>query len=166
MSTATEHRAKANEHFRNADESFERSDTDGFVTQWASNMSGQLEMAKARLAEAGGVHEFPALFDLDGNRVPAKYLPAARYGPVFALVGDDGDFTGFVSATYKRDSTVESKGYRYGREMAPAVARTWAPAGARGLSGATSVQVVVDRADNGLGDDPRVEVTHVNPLSK
>lgn len=73
MTTAREHREKAAEAERRAAESFERCDTDGFLTQWAHGMTAQLELAKARILEAGGVSEFTGLYEGE-RRVRAKLI--------------------------------------------------------------------------------------------
>ena len=73
-------RDRARAHRRNADnadkrrsESIERSDTDGFLSQWASGLTAQLERRKAELAEAGDVTEFTGLYEGD-RRVKAKII--------------------------------------------------------------------------------------------
>lgn len=77
--TAEEFRAMARERHERREESFERCDTDGFMSQWAAQeMARRYELA-ATLAENDGYSDFPALFDLDGNIVPARIVET-RYG--------------------------------------------------------------------------------------
>lgn len=121
--TAAELRASAAAHDQEAYDSFERCDTDGFLSQWASGLTAQLERRKADILDAGGVAEFPALFDVEtGERVAAKLIDG-RFGLCWALCDEAGDFTGtFISAFPKRESTMAKKGFREGRETVEAFA--------------------------------------------
>ena len=69
--TADQWRDKAAESRQRSYDSFQRSDTDGFLSQWASDSVAREYDLCARLAEADGMWEFVAVFDLDGNLVPA-----------------------------------------------------------------------------------------------
>ncbi len=123
---------------------FERSDTDGFVSQWATDITARQERAEADLVEAGGVAEFEALFDLDGNPVPAKKIDA-KYGPCWAILDgwdwDHSAYTGEFVSCAKQQSTYERKGYRVGKVMAPA--KVILAGGGRGIAGAASLYVAV-----------------------
>lgn len=150
---ATRLRQEADALDQSAEESFQRCDTDGFLSQWACNITARLKRAEATVAENGGMAIFPALYDLKGNRAKAKLIDGL-YGRCWAFVGDDGRFTGqFISAFPKRESTMTKKGYQEGNEWAPAKAVI--DGKGTGLSGAASAYVTVKRTDNGLGDDPR-----------
>lgn len=160
------HLQKAQEAEKQAAESWERSDTDGSLTQWSSSMTAELERTRAEIASNGGTAEFPALFDTEGNLVPAKRV-RTQYGMAWGLLSDPDDprssFTGWVnesqaSTPEKRAKALERKGYRIGRVKAPAGAELDAPQGATGLSGATSVYVKTYRRDGGFSKD--VEVVH------
>lgn len=48
-------------------DSFDRCDTDGFMSQWASGLGADKARLEADLVRAGGLMETRALFDLDGN---------------------------------------------------------------------------------------------------
>jgi hypothetical protein len=72
--SAEQHRAEAARAAQSAADSFERSDTDGFLSQWASDLSARKHLLAAEIAEAGGQHEFPGLFDAAGRRVKAKIV--------------------------------------------------------------------------------------------
>lgn len=120
--TPEELRAAAAQKDRDAAESFERCDTDGFMSQWASGISAQKLRAEADLAESGGMWEFPALFDLAGNLVAAKLIDT-RFGTAWALLPEDegdGPFRGFVTAFPARPSTMARKGFYEGRVRAAA----------------------------------------------
>ena len=134
-----------------AEESFQRCDTDGFLTQWAHGLTAEKCRLQAQIEENGGVWEFPALFDLEGNRVRAKLISTYdrfRYGyrDVWAFCDEIGRFTGqFLNAFPKRESTMAKKGYREGREDAPAKADI--RGNGYGLSGTAWVAAV--RKDGG-----------------
>lgn len=154
--TANELRAEASAHFQQAHDSFERCDTDGFLSQWASNITGQLRQREASLLEAGNVAEFPALFDLDGNWVAAKMIDT-RYGLRWALLDERGKFTGkFLPVRPKRSSTLRSKGYTEGRAVWPAKAAIHGTG--RGLS--SQAWVVTDKACK--DHEPPVAVVYVD----
>jgi hypothetical protein len=55
MDTATELRQQATKHAQDAIDSFDRCDTDGFLSQWASGVMSQKKSLEADLLEAGGV---------------------------------------------------------------------------------------------------------------
>jgi hypothetical protein len=140
MTTAQALRTEAAGHEQEAQDSFDRCDTDGFLSQWASGLTAQLKRRQAEILEAGGVAEFPALFTLDGERVNARLIDT-RYGRAWAMMDDGGAFTGeFVSAFPKRESTMTKKGYREGTEVAPA--RAVMQGQGTGLSGTAWVAVI------------------------
>jgi len=138
-------REQAAQYEQDAKNSFDRCDTDGFVSQWASGVMAQERRMKADLEDNGGMAEFDVLFDLEGNKQNAKIING-KFGPCWAFMDNDGKFTGqFVSATITA-KTLAKKGYVEGVEMAPAkVALTGS---GRGLAGATSVRPIVIRVDN------------------
>lgn len=82
--TAQEHREAAAAATRAAQESFERSDTDGFLSQWASGLTAQKHRAEAALIEAGGVIEALVLFDVDGN-IASTHQGFSQYGEYWVL---------------------------------------------------------------------------------
>jgi hypothetical protein len=119
METRQDLEAKSAELYAKAEESFERCDTDGFMSQWAHTINAQKAQMEAELVDDNMV-AFPALFDLDGNLVNAKLI-SGRFGACWAICDDAGKFTGeFVSAFPKREATMVKKGYREGTEMAAA----------------------------------------------
>lgn len=155
MTNADRLRAEAARHEADVDASRERSDTDGFVSQWASGMNAQLKRRQADLVEAGGVATFARceLRDLDDNPVAAKLING-RYGKCWALLDDSGSFTGdFVSAHPARESTMARKGYREAWVEFVAEAKVIHWGRGRGLSGATNVQVIVVPTDPSLKFD-------------
>lgn len=84
MSTPAELRAEAQRADQAAADSFERSDTDGFLSQWASSITARKLRAQAELAEAGGLTETSALFNLDGT-VASTHQGEGQWGPYWVL---------------------------------------------------------------------------------
>lgn len=151
-----QHLTKAHGYERAAVESFERCDTDGCVSQWSSGVMAEEERLKAYLAKNGGSDYFVALFDLDGNLVPAK-LVETRYGTAWAiLTGDDpsSPVAKWVSAFPKRESTMRNKGFYEGTVKCPAYV-TLCGSGT-GLSGALSVRPYTRRSDRGFSRDVEI----------
>ncbi|MFD1145901.1 hypothetical protein [Saccharothrix hoggarensis] len=62
-----------------ARESFDRCDTDGFLSQWAATSTAEKAELAAQLADAQGLWDFPALFNLAGELVSAREVQG-RYG--------------------------------------------------------------------------------------
>jgi len=86
--TAEEWRAMATGNHKRAAESFDRCDTDGFLSQWAATTVAREYELKAELAEQGGVDTFRALFDLEGNRVYAHQVET-QFGTSWRLFDKD-----------------------------------------------------------------------------
>ena len=138
---ATRLRAEAAQADADAAASWDRCDTDGFVSQWASGLTAAEKRAQADIADAGGTALFAALVDAEtGEWVPSKLIDG-KFGLCWALLGSDGKFTGkFVTAFPKREATMLRKGFREVRGRWPA--RATLGGGGQGLAGAASVRVV------------------------
>lgn len=108
--------AEAKAALRRREESFERCDTDGFLSQWASGMTAQLNREKIQLLRNGGYARFPVLCDADGNVIADRVH-------VFA-----NTFAGYGS--------VEK--WRLPADLADKVGRTWIPRA--GYSGKSRIQ--------------------------
>lgn len=148
ITTPDQLRAEAAQHEQDAHDSFDRCDTDGFLSQWASGQMAGLKRMQATIAERGGTYTFPALFDLDGNIVAAKLIDG-RYGPVWGVLADDdpsGRVVEWVTAFPVRESTMRRKGYYEGEVDAPAYAVH------RG-SNVCTVTAVAERRDGGFSRD-------------
>ena len=87
IKTAAEYRAEAKEWADRERESWERSDTDGFLSQWASGLSQRLAIRRAELIENGRIGYFVGLYDGD-RRVAAKQI-RGQYGWVWLLRDDE-----------------------------------------------------------------------------
>ena len=156
LTTADALRAEAARHEQNAADSFDRCDTDGFVSQWASGLNARVARLQATIVENGGTAEFPALLDLDGNLVPAKLING-RFGMVWGLLASDdpqSEITSWVSAFPKRESTMRNKGFAEGHVRVKAKALV--KGGGKGLAGAANCFAGTIRLDGGF--DPNAEV--------
>lgn len=156
MTTADEYRAKAKQHERDAAESFDRCDTDGCVSQWASGVMADEARLNAYLADNGGMDNFRALFDLDGNLVPAKLING-KFGPCWGLLANDdpsSQITRFIGAFPRRPGTMTSKGFYEGTVRCPA--HVVLGGSGTGLSGALTVRPYTTRNDRGFSRDVEI----------
>ncbi|MFE5037095.1 hypothetical protein [Streptomyces sp. NPDC056683] len=118
--TADEHRAAAAAFTRAQHVSAERADeADGALSQWAHGINAAEHHRAAELAEAGNVAEFAALFDLDGNLVPAVHVDG-KWGWSWKLLDARGRCAGWVSESKakteaRRIAAHAAKGYYVGR---------------------------------------------------
>lgn len=152
--TPADLRAYAQQSRNQSAESYERSGSDGFLSQAASDVTALVYELQAKIVEGGGTWEFPALFDLDGNLVPAKYIET-RYGMAWALLDSsdpDGRFTGFFNESQAQRKGVArktdaKKGYYVGRVLAPAYAD---------VSGGMTWYAITKRDDNGFSADNEI----------
>ena len=161
--TAEDFRESAARHDQEAYDSFERCDTDGFLSQWAHGVNAGKDRLQAEIIENGGMWEFSALFDLRGNLVPAKEVKTP-YGYSWGLLDEanpEGRFLGFFNPSKaqsdsRRFKANAAKGYRMGRILAPAKAVL------RGGKCMTSVCACVARTDGGFSRT--VEVVEIDPV--
>lgn len=143
MSTkATEYREQAAACRAEAAASFERCDTDGFVSQWASGINAQLADAKAAIAEAGGTAFFAKWSLIDaatGEAVDARFVQT-RYGQKWRI-----DATDEWISTSASDKALAKRGYQKVEQIERAAAFAFIGGSGKGLSGATSCYVAVAR---------------------
>lgn len=129
--TAEQWRAEGRRDIEAERESFERCDTDGFMSQWAHQIGARENEYKAQLAERGAWTEVCALFDLDGNLIDALH-GWGQYGEYFMILDADGnkDATrgrnGFFSPSQARSEATArrnnaAKGFYVGTAKVPAV---------------------------------------------
>lgn len=139
---AADLRAEADRHERERHESWDRSDTDGFLSQWASGLSASLARAKANLIEQGNVAEFSALFDLEGQ-VISTHSGWGQYGPYFRLTDEAAERFGrrFINPSMANDPAREHANNAK-KGVAVGTIRVAAYADLRGQS-ATSVGVCI-----------------------
>lgn len=120
--TAAEWEEMSRQASQRSYDSFQRSDTDGFLSQWASDSVAREYDLCARLAEKNGMWEFVAVFDLDGNLVPAVQREN-QYGYYWAIY-DNAECKGRPVAFFNeskarkaetRNRNNAKKGYTIGR---------------------------------------------------
>jgi hypothetical protein len=142
MTTPQQLRDQAKAARKRAYESFIECDTDGFLSQWASNITAdELEM-KADLLEKDNLHEFTALFDsVTGDLIPDAREVETRFG--WAWVHTVNGRSQWFNPSKAKDPEVRrrnnaKKGYYLGRVLAKA--RVKIIASGTGLSGAASAR--------------------------
>jgi hypothetical protein len=148
---AARYEAAASNNIQNAHDSFERCDTDGFVSQWASGITAELNREKARICRQEGFDTFTGLYSGD-TRVRAKIVNG-RYGSVWFIDDSDRDITGrreFIPVG-SRSKVQRELGLSERQETAPAWACT--AGSGTGLSGACSVRVITFRTGCKWGTD-------------
>lgn len=115
--TAAEWRAQAQAARRTAYDSFTRSDTDGFLSQWANDQMAIKYERCAKLAETNWISPVVAAFDLDGNLLSTDYRDG-EWGPYF-LIRNGDDRPTFLSVSQAQNPKTarrneERKGFRTG----------------------------------------------------
>lgn len=149
---ADTHRANANAAANAAAESFDRCDTDGFVSQHSHMLRARLERARAIITDDGGRAVFVGLYDGD-RRVAARIIDT-KYGDAWLLDDAEADRYGrrFVP-TGERSRVQRELGLAERDEWDTAGADYAAPAGARGFSGLGQVYIETFRTGDRWGAD-------------
>lgn len=88
--TPAEWRAEATRCHEEKVASWERSDSDGFLSQWASDQMAHRYLTLARLAEQGGQDDLLTLCNLDGNPIEGARYVETRYGWSWVYEGPTG----------------------------------------------------------------------------
>ncbi|MBF0526464.1 MAG: hypothetical protein HQK56_15385 [Deltaproteobacteria bacterium] len=151
---------KRKHHLQEEYDSFERCDTDGFLSQWAHGISASEARLALQIKKDGGTAEFCALFDLEGNRVKAKlaYLDSKftpwQKTPTWLILDENDRIIRYVKAFPMRKSTMEKKGFVEGMEQAPAKAIIHGSG--KGLSGAATCRAIAIRTDKGYPSNAKV----------
>lgn len=141
--TGDEFRAMATERYQRSAESFERCDTDGFLSQWAADCQGSLYQTCARVADSlgtDGLIEFSRLVltDLDGQPIADARLISTKFG----LKWRSDELDVWLPYQPARVSTLANKGFAEAELSERAPVRV----GLRGAN-ATSVHPCIFRAD-------------------
>ncbi len=92
--------------------SFERCDTDGFLSQWAHSIGAQRDEANVRILKNGGCSQFSVLCDAEGNVICEKYQVFHNPHP-------------------RGWGTMTTYSYRLPVDLANKFSRNWVPAGAK-----------------------------------
>ena len=109
--TPEEWEEKAQACLQRSAESFERSDTDGFLSQWANDSTAVIYRSCAVLARAGGKWEVNVLEDLDGNEVKAKIINT-RFGTKWGVLDGNDQVIKWLTFKPARESTLSKHGYK------------------------------------------------------
>ena len=145
MTTAQQHRESASNHLDAQYQSFERCDTDGFMSQWAHGVMAQVHQAKAEIIENGNMAVFDGLYDGD-RRVMAKIIDT-QFGASWLLSDEEAIKYGRKFVPIGSNSRVQKQlGLRQRDEMAPA----WVTTGGGSI---TSVRAIVFRTGDKWGSD-------------
>ncbi len=154
LAEATRLRARAGQSHARREESFERCDTDGFLSQWAHGLSADRCAAQAEVLEHGGHAQFVGLFEVaTGRRVPARII-STEFGPRWMVCDPStGRATGVFYPTGSRSRKQKAAGLEERREWAAAEAKIVGRG--TGLSGSAWVEVV--RTDGGWPGAPTQE---------
>lgn len=146
--TAAEYRADAASNLQEAHDSFERSDTDGFLTQWSCGLTAELSSTRAKILEANGTDTFIGLYD--GNRRVAAREIDTQYGSSWLLSDDEAARYGRKFIPTGETSRVQRKlGLREAEERAPA----WAKLDGRGTGLSGTAWVATYRSGDKWGSD-------------
>ena len=161
--TAEEFRAAARAQLQEKEDSFQRCDTDGFLSQWASGLNAELNMRKAQITEAGMKAEFPGLWEGD-RRVKARIIHTTHprgWGEQssWLLHEDEADLIArrgkkFIPTAWDNSprSTLVKLGLRQRTELAPA----WAKMDGRGTGLSGQAWVANFRTGDKWGQDATV----------
>lgn len=147
----------ASKKIQDVEDSFNRCDTDGCLTQWAGSLEAQRLRLQAEINRNNGLSSFPALFDLNGNRVRAKLTTIHPFhnwitNTVWMFFDANDKPTGkFITAFPKRQSTMEKKGYKESTEMVQSKAII--NGRGYGLSGSAWAEKI--RLDNGYPENAK-----------
>lgn len=149
--------AQASEFYQKAQESFERCDTDGFVSQACHQLNGGLYRVRAKIEAEGGTSTFKGLYQGD-RRIRAKLVRvwnkySHRNEPKW-LVEDDSIDRKWIPCG-PRSRVQKQLGLTERTEVAPA----WAvhnSNGGTGFSGLTSVTIEVYRTGCAWGSDAKL----------
>ena len=152
--TAQDFRDDAKASRKRREASWNRADTDGFLSQWSSDLGARLSNTKADLLDSDKLGKFPGLFEGD-RRVKAREI-TTRFGTSWLLHEDEADLIARRGKVFlpwgPRSRIHKSLGLSVRTELAPA----WACFGGgegKGLSGCCNVHVKIFRTGNKWGQD-------------
>lgn len=159
MSKSEALRAEADQHDRDAYESFQRCDTDGSVSQWASGITAERKRLQASILENNGMAEIGCVVDAEDQIAPARWIET-RFGGCYALF-EDFDSVNSRSGQiieWLSESKMKRLGFRPALCLRPAKAEI--VGSGRGMSGALSCRAMAVPNDD-LLVNPDAEVIAV-----
>lgn len=114
--TPAEWREQAADCRRREQESWERSDSDGFLSQWAlTQMASRYELL-ATVAEQGGTAELCKLADAEGNVLDARQVDT-MYGLAWVYDGPDGNAVWFRESEHKNPEVAAARNLAKGHQI-------------------------------------------------
>lgn len=147
--TAAQWREMAKGNRRASQESFDRCDTDGALSQWGLDVLARKYELCAKLAEQDGTWEFPALFTLTGGLVAEAVWIKTKLNKWVWRIGSGNTVAWFdpskARSGARRRANDAAKGYQLGTVRTRAYVGT--SGGGRGVSGALSVGYYIGRDD-------------------
>ena len=107
---AAERQEKISDHLNKQAESYERCDTDGFMSQMSHGVMASLHETERDLEATNGYELATGLYTLDGQRIRAKLIDG-KFGMCWAFCDMNDKFTGrFEKYAPVRKSTHTKKG--------------------------------------------------------
>lgn len=125
-----------------AEESFQRCDTDGFLSQWSSNLMAQKLRLQSKINENNGQWEFQGLYQMEPvvRRVAAQIV-VGQFGSSWLLEAEEAQRFGRKFIPVGSNSRVQKKlGLGQLPELAPARANI--SGRGHGLSGSAWVEAI------------------------
>lgn len=151
--SANEYRNEQARHIQEEHDSFERCDTDGFISQHCSSLNGRLAGVRADIIENDGKSIFVGLYQGD-RRVVAKIIET-KFGSAWLLDDSEAEIINSRGKKFlptgSKSRVLSALGLKERKELAPA----WAchSGEGRGFSGLSSVRISVYRTGDKWGSD-------------
>lgn len=149
MKTASDYREMAKQSLKARADSFDRCDTDGFVSQYCDGLNAELNNRQADILERGGQWEFQGLYD-GSRRLKAKLINT-KFGYAWLLHEDEEKLYGRKFIPCGQNSRVQKK---LGLCELKETDEAWAKldgGNATGFSGLSQLRVKVYRKNNNWG---------------
>lgn len=153
MKTEAEFRAYADACRKREQESFDRSDTDGCVSQWCSSLSAREADARADIVRDGNRAVFSGLYEGD-RRVKAKVI-TSQFGNAWLLDDSEGALIRKRGQKFLPTGSTSRVLKKLGLQQRPETAPAWAclDGSGHGISGLTSCYIKVYRTGCQWGSD-------------
>ncbi len=129
-------------------DSFERCDTDGFASQWANSLNGELNSTKADIVKNGGYDIFWVLKDSKGNIISDKIITDYYKNQKWLVKKEFVDSMGRKYIPEGENSRVQKRLGLY-EEQVEAMAWAALDGNGTGFSGNVWVSIYAVRDENG-----------------
>lgn len=151
--------AQAAEARAKREESFERCDTDGFVSQFCHGLASSEALENAKIAREGGTALFMGLYEKETNRRLKTKRIETKFGDSWLLGDSEAARLGRKFLPFGSNSRIHKQlGLEERVERAPAKAKLHGSG--YGFSGLASVHVITVR----IGDEWGQDATTVEPI--